>query len=104
MDSKCPGSKITSEREYSVEMKKGPTNESCSLCENEVGVSCSRCSRGFCEKHGTGKDEGKLVKWDHRVGTCSMCNQVVCENCWILEGDGIITCLVHHEGGHGHHE
>ena len=104
VDSNCPGSKITSTGNDSGERMEGPTYESCSLCRNETVVSCCRCSRGFCKKHETGKVEGRLVKWDQRVGTCTICKQVVCENCWILEGDGTITCLVHHEGGSRHHE
>lgn len=103
-NSSCSSSKFTSSRENSVEMRKGSTHNSCSLCESVAVFLCSKCNRGFCEIHGTGQIEGQLVKCDQRLGTCSICKKVVCENCWILEGDGAITCLAHHEGGHKHQE
>lgn len=103
-NSNCSSSKITSRRENSVEMRKESVHKSCSLCERAAVVSCCRCNRSFCDIHGTGQGEGCLVKWNQRVGTCSICTQVVCENCWILEDEGTITCLVHHEGRNEHHE
>jgi hypothetical protein len=69
----------------------------CSQCEKPADVECIRCGRGFCEVHGEEEITGHLSKWDQRIGTCTKCNQSVCENCWLLEGDGLITCLVHHE-------
>jgi hypothetical protein len=101
-NSSCSSSKITSSRENSVEMKIEPAPKSCSLCGSVAVVSCGECNRGFCEIHGTGQIEGQLLKWDQRIGTCSICQKVVCENCWILESDGAITCFVHHEGSHKH--
>ncbi|MGY5862964.1 MAG: hypothetical protein RTV41_00025 [Candidatus Thorarchaeota archaeon] len=75
----------------------------CSQCKRSAIITCSRCDRGFCEIHGKEEVKGKLSKWDQRIGTCTICNSMVCENCWILEGDGLITCLVHHDG-HPHQE
>ncbi|MHA2024919.1 MAG: hypothetical protein ACW98U_03365 [Candidatus Thorarchaeota archaeon] len=75
----------------------------CSQCKRNAVVSCSRCNRGFCEIHGNEEVIGKLSKWDQRIGTCTICNLMVCENCWILNGNGLITCLIHYNG-HPHHE
>lgn len=96
-NSTCSSSKITSNRENSVKMRKESVHKSCSLCESTSVVTCNSCNRSFCEIHGSGQGERYLVKWNQRVGTCSICTQVVCENCWILEEEGAITCLVHLE-------
>ncbi len=98
-NSSCSSSKNTMSGENSVESRKGSTHNSCSLCESTAVVTCCRCNRSFCETHGNNQGDGYLVKWNQRVGTCSICTQVVCENCWILEDEGAITCLAHHEGG-----
>jgi hypothetical protein len=81
--------------------KQSPEAE-CSLCENEALVSCVRCARKFCLTHSKEEVESQLTRRDQRVGTCSICNQLVCEHCWILEGNGAITCIVHNEGSHLH--
>ncbi|MFW9926054.1 MAG: hypothetical protein ACFFDM_04725 [Candidatus Thorarchaeota archaeon] len=84
--------------------KKIANRELCAICEKDAVLSCYRCNLGFCEIHGTAQAEEYLVIFDQRVGTCSICKQIVCENCWIFEGDGNITCLAHHEQGHRHNE
>ncbi len=86
-----------------VKMERRLDYRSCNHCENEAHILCSRCNSGFCETHGTGHDINQLERWNQLVGTCSICKQVVCENCWILEGDGAITCLEHHERGNRNH-
>lgn len=103
-DPNCRGSKIISKRENELTIRKRSNNKSCSLCDNDAILSCCRCYLGYCKKHGIAENEEYLVKLDQRVGTCSICKQIVCENCWILEGDGAITCLEHHEGGSRHHK
>ena len=79
-----------------TEMKS--TETKCSQCDNSSIIECVRCGKGFCEIHGKEEVIGHLTRWDQRIGTCKICNQLVCENCWLLEDDGKITCLVHHEG------
>jgi len=70
----------------------------CSLCENTGTIACTRCGRRYCEVHGKEEVKGHLTKWNQRIGTCTICDQSVCENCWILEDNGLITCLAHHDG------
>jgi phage host-nuclease inhibitor protein Gam len=103
-DPNCRGSKPASKREDVVAIKNRFTNKSCSLCDEIAVLSCCRCNQGYCKAHGIAYTEEHLVKLDQHVGTCSICNQIVCENCWILESDGTISCLEHHEGGPRHHE
>ncbi|MFX1484276.1 MAG: hypothetical protein ACFFCP_13935 [Promethearchaeota archaeon] len=101
-NSRCPGSigesKIGGLGESRIEIR------SCSRCENKAIISCSRCDSGFCKNHGHGATNNHLITLDQVVGTCIICGEVVCENCWILESDGAITCLVHHETHHRRYE
>ena len=72
---------------------------SCSKCaEERVGV-CSKCGKGFCKTHGKGAESKRLDNFHQIVGTCVECNQVVCEDCWILNPNGDIVCLEHLEKG-----
>jgi hypothetical protein len=91
----CSGSKKDMENEGSDE--RDSANRSCSVCKNESVVFCVQCGRGFCLNHGEGVKLTRLVSFHQRLGTCTECKQVVCEECWILNPNGDIVCLKHLE-------
>ena len=51
--------------------------------------------QSFCEEHGKGANLHRLEFFHQRVGTCIVCEQYVCERCWILNPNGDIVCLRH---------
>ena len=70
---------------------------SCDICGERQIMTCNQCGRGFCEQHSEHGDKSQLTAFDQQVGTCIQCEKVVCENCWILNPNGEIICLVHLE-------
>lgn len=70
---------------------------SCNVCKKESVVSCVQCGRGFCQTHSDGAKLNQLGSFHQQLGTCVECKQVVCENCWILNPNGNIVCLIHLE-------
>jgi hypothetical protein len=76
---------------------KKSANQACSICKNDLILSCSQCGQGFCKTHSEGSQLSQLGTFHQRVGTCVECHEVVCENCWILNPNGDIVCLTHVE-------
>ena len=72
-------------------------SHNCRICSKKGVVSCTRCGEYYCKEHAAGHQETKLVSLDQYLGTCVICNQVVCEQCWIFSSNGAVTCLQHHE-------
>ncbi len=96
----CPGSlghleEGGSEMEEAISKK--PAVQPCSICKNDQVVTCTQCGQGFCKTHGIGHELKQMGTFHQRVGTCVECQQVVCENCWILNPSGDIVCLAHVE-------
>ncbi|MHA1480599.1 MAG: hypothetical protein ACTSQZ_04155 [Candidatus Thorarchaeota archaeon] len=58
-------------------------------------VSCFRCGANFCSIHAANNQSSKLAEVKHIIGTCNMCNNLICEDCWILDEFGRIICLIH---------
>jgi len=69
----------------------------CVVCSREGEYSCSRCSAYYCIKHAGGKEEIKLISVEQHLGTCVVCGKVICEQCWIFNNKGAVTCFVHSE-------
>ncbi|MGY5879187.1 MAG: hypothetical protein RTV31_03005 [Candidatus Thorarchaeota archaeon] len=69
----------------------------CVICSAEGVHSCSQCGGSYCEQHATGREEPKLTSMDQHLGTCVVCGKVICEQCWIFNNTGSVTCLVHRE-------
>jgi len=67
----------------------------CIVCSKDGDHSCSRCGISYCAKHAVGKDGSVLSSLEQHLGTCVICGEVICEHCWIFNGKGSITCLVH---------
>ena len=70
---------------------------SCDFCGRRKVLTCVQCGQSFCEGHGKGANLHRLEFFHQRVGTCIMCEQYVCEKCWILNPNGDIVCLRHLE-------
>jgi hypothetical protein len=85
-------SEFENESKISVQAMK-----SCIICEKQQQVVCSRCGQGFCKEHGAGAELNQLATLNQRLGTCVECKKVVCDNCWILNPNGDIVCLIHLE-------
>ncbi len=67
----------------------------CRICSKEGIISCPQCGGYYCEEHAMGYTENKLISIDQYMGTCVICNQVVCELCWIFDSNGAVNCLRH---------
>lgn len=67
----------------------------CIICSKDGEQLCSRCGISYCDKHAIGKDESILSSNEQHLGTCVICGEVICEQCWIFNSKGSITCLVH---------
>lgn len=74
-----------------------PRNQSCKKCDKEAIVFCSQCKSGYCKTHSKGSKSNQLTDFHQCVGTCVECNQIICEDCWILNPNGDIVCLKHIE-------
>jgi len=72
-------------------------NRECTICGAEEVYVCVQCGKGFCKLHSTGAEMNHLGSFHQHVGTCIECKQVVCEDCWILNPNGDILCLIHLE-------
>ena len=70
-------------------------NTKCTVCSEPGEYSCERCGRSFCEKHASERTEIHLVSIEQHIGTCNVCGKLVCEHCWILDDQGMITCIAH---------
>ena len=86
--------------------KRCDTNESrdtskqakvCSRCKKTAVITCFRCGANFCSIHSANSQRSRLAEAKHLIGTCSRCDTLICEDCWILEEAGKIICLVHLE-------
>lgn len=73
------------------------TMTKCLICSSKGVVSCSVCKQMYCDKHSAGMNETRLIAIDQHIGTCEICGKTVCENCWIFDKKGKITCLKHSE-------
>ena len=71
--------------------------QSCSICKKEQVITCKQCGQGFCKTHSAGSESKQFVSFHQHIGTCVECQEVVCENCWILNPNGDIICLIHVE-------
>ena len=87
--------KVGSENEEDTSKKL--VTQPCNVCKNDQVITCSQCGQGFCRTHGVGHDLNHLGTFHQRIGTCVECQEVVCENCWILNPNGDIVCLTHVE-------
>ncbi|MFW9788855.1 MAG: hypothetical protein ACFFE1_14335 [Candidatus Thorarchaeota archaeon] len=77
--------------------------KTCSICDRHQQVVCSQCGQGFCKEHGVGAELNQLATFNQHVGTCVECKLVVCDDCWILNPNGDILCLLHlEESGKNH--
>ena len=70
-------------------------SEKCVICSRDATILCSTCHRRYCDEHSTGMTESRLGRIDQHLGTCSICNEIICEQCWILNEEGDIICLKH---------
>ena len=93
-DPTCPGSKEQAEAGV---VSKIPTSNPCSMCDDEIVVQCAQCGQGYCQIHGKGAELSRLGDFYQHIGTCVECKKNVCENCWILNPNGDILCLIHLE-------
>ena len=75
----------------------GNHSSKCVVCSREGEHSCSRCGASYCNKHAIGKEESKLISVEQHLGTCVVCGKVICEQCWIFNNKGAVTCFVHLE-------
>jgi hypothetical protein len=85
---------------YAAEIKWGQSFESkgsCALCRNDASVSCARCGNMYCNTHSENGKESQFAGLNHYIGLCSVCEILVCENCWILNEKGAILCIEHFE-------
>jgi hypothetical protein len=85
----------TSDTSNSVERR------SCSICERQEILSCSRCGRAFCEIHSSNSEKMRVQSPEHHIGTCGFCSFLVCEDCWVVNDNGKVICLNHLENGTG---
>ena len=69
----------------------------CAICSAVGDDSCARCGNSYCAKHARGKEESRLVSIEQHLGTCVLCGAIICEQCWIFNNDGFVTCLGHLE-------
>ena len=69
----------------------------CSRCKEAAVVSCFRCGSNFCSTHAVNSRSSKLTEVKQIIGTCKMCSNQICEDCWILDESGRIICMVHLE-------
>jgi hypothetical protein len=69
----------------------------CIVCREQASVRCLKCGSGFCEEHARNARETAMSGLGHHIGLCSICHELVCEDCWILDDEGHITCLDHLE-------
>ncbi len=67
----------------------------CVICSSEGAVSCSVCNHMYCNEHSEGMNQTKITTIDQHIGTCIICGKFVCEQCWIFNKEGKITCLIH---------
>jgi hypothetical protein len=67
----------------------------CIICGADVTHRCARCTRGYCHDHSEGHSSLSLTTVKQRLGRCSICGQIVCEHCWLLDESGRIVCLQH---------
>lgn len=96
----CSGALRQSEEGESMmeeNSSKESVNQHCSICRKDQVLVCAQCGQGFCHAHSVGSELNQLDTFHQRVGTCVECQQVVCENCWILNPSGDIICLTHVE-------
>jgi hypothetical protein len=87
----------TGESEMRGDSSNKSVKQSCSICGKEQVIACTQCGQGYCQIHGAGSESKQLLSFHQRVGTCIECQEVVCENCWILNPNGDIICLTHVE-------
>lgn len=69
----------------------------CIICSAEGEHRCSHCGLFYCNRHALGKEKSRLMSVNQHLGTCVVCSKVICEQCWIFNNKGLITCLVHLE-------
>ena len=75
----------------------GQDFNNCIICSSEGEHSCFQCGGSYCEEHALGREYSKLVRLNQHLGTCAVCGKFICEQCWIFDSSGSITCLVHRE-------
>jgi hypothetical protein len=75
----------------------------CMVCTQEGDTSCFRCGSLYCINHAVGWKENRLQRIDQRLGTCVVCGAVICEQCWIFNNKGLVTCRMHHETNFNSH-
>ncbi len=68
----------------------------CVICDEISEVECINCRRGFCKNHTVNYQSTILHGLDHHIGTCDVCQENVCEHCWIVK-EGKIQCRSHLE-------
>ncbi|MFW9944121.1 MAG: hypothetical protein ACFFB7_03920 [Candidatus Sifarchaeia archaeon] len=69
----------------------------CRVCRGQASFECRKCGTGFCKEHAAKARETVMSGIEHHLGLCCICQELVCEDCWILDGEGRITCLDHLE-------
>ena len=69
----------------------------CVICSTDGNISCSRCKGIYCDTHAIGRVENRLMSVDQHLGTCVLCGVIICEHCWILNNNGLVTCFAHLE-------
>lgn len=67
----------------------------CCLCSDQLVWFCSQCKKGYCNAHSLGYQESILRYFYQHLGTCHLCGEFVCENCWVLDEIGRIRCINH---------
>jgi hypothetical protein len=70
----------------------------CRFCSGLASFRCQMCSSGYCVQHADDARETMVSGLKHHIGICGISQGLVCENCWILDDRGPITCLGHREG------
>ena len=67
----------------------------CVICGDLATNHCLRCGLGYCSQHSKHMKETGLVSLEQHLGTCTICGEVVCEQCWIFNHFGLVTCQIH---------
>jgi hypothetical protein len=70
----------------------------CIICRDLATHHCYRCGVGYCEHHSKNMTETRLVAMEQHLGTCTICREIVCEQCWIFNHLGLVTCQAHNLG------
>jgi hypothetical protein len=91
----CKNPSCASKRLLDADLQK-LKNGTCMVCRDSVSQACYRCGKGYCTKHSEGSYRSTLTKLDQHLGTCVICGKIICENCWIFNQKGEVTCQIHH--------